>query len=245
MLDRLKEYSKVDYNLLYYKEFQEMPFVRGTLLEIIRREKEFIPIIAPSEDHLRVRFSCPECKWQEKEGKTTVLKAIGEDGSLNLSSRCYAHGEHQITLAPNNKDFVDMNTPLRNVIKEALFIEEAKERKGLDLMVDGGDWVHMAIFVVNEGLSHLGYTYTDMPVRFFTPIIEDWSGAKFSKSVYVAKGTYEYLPPGFLNYVEFKQEYGIEGIETLWKEAYSWTSDPKKIFRNYSSDYIVQILRKK
>ena len=245
MLDRLRDYSKVDYNLLHYKEFQEIPFVRKTLLEIIRREKEFIPIIAPSENHLRVRFSCPECKWQEKEGKTTVLKNIGGDGSLTLSSKCFEHGEHQVTLASNNKDFVDMNTPLRNVIKEALFIEEAKAKKGLDLMVDGGDWVHMAGFVVNEGLSRLGYSYTDMPARFFTPIIEDWSGAKFSKSVYVAKGTYEYLPQSFLNYAEFKQEYGTEGVKQLWDEAHSWTSDPKKIFRNYSSEYIAQVLRKK
>ncbi len=120
MLDRLRDYSKVDYNLLYYKEFQEISFVRKMLLEIIRREKEFIPIIAPSEDHLRVRFSCPECKWQEKEGKTTALKNIGNDGSLTLSSKCFEHGEHQVTLAPNNKDFVDINTPLRNVIKEVL-----------------------------------------------------------------------------------------------------------------------------
>lgn len=245
MLDRLRDYSKVDYNLLRYKEFQEIPFVRKTLLGIIRREKEFIPIIAPSEDHLRVRFSCPECKWQEKEGKTTALKNIGNDGSLTLSSKCFEHGEHQVTLAPNNKDFVDMNTPLRNVIKEALFIEEAKAKKGLDLMVDGGDWVHMAEFVVKEGLSRLGYSYTDMPARFFTPIIEDWSGAKFSKSVYVAKGTYEYLPESFLNYAEFKQEYGTGGIKQLWDEAHSWTSDPKKIFRNYSSEYIAQVLRKK
>ena len=112
-------------------------------------------------------------------------------------------------------------------------------------MVDGGDWVHMAVFVVNAGLSLLGYGYNDMPARFFTPIIEDWSGAKFSKSVYVAKGIYEYLPPSFLNYVEFKQEYGTEGIKTLWDEAHSWIGDPKKVFRNYSSEYIAQILRKK
>ena len=244
MLNTLKEYSGVEYNLLYYKEFQALPFVRKTLLKIIDGEKEFIPIIAPSEDHLRVRFNCPSCDWQEKEGKTTRIKEKSGDGSLTLTSRCFEHGEHQVVLAVNNNDFVDMNTPLRNVIKEALFIEEAKARKGLSLMVDGGDWVHMATYIVNEGLSRLGYTYEDMSARLFTPIIEDWSGAKFSKSVYVAKGTYEYLPQSFLNLVEFKEQYGNEGVTTLWNEVHSWTSDPKKLFRNYSSEYIAQLLRK-
>lgn len=245
MLDILQQYSGIGYNLLYYREFQALPFVRRTLLEIIEREKEFIPIIAPSEDHLRIRFNCPSCNWQEKEGKTTRIKKKSRDGSLTLTSTCFEHGEHQLVLAVNNNAFVDMNTPLRNVIKEALFIQEAKAKKGLDLMVDGGDWVHMATYVVNEGLSRLGYSYNDMPARLFTPIIEDWSGAKFSKSVYVAKGTYDYLPQSFLNLVEFKEQYGDKGVTTLWNEVNSWTSDPKKLFRNYSSEYIAQLLRKR
>ncbi len=179
-----------------------------------------------------------------ERGQTTHIKEKSSDSSLTLTSRCFEHGEHQVVIAVNNNDFVDMNTPLRNVIKEALFIEEAKAKKGLSLMVDGGDWVHMEKYIVNEGLSRLGYTYEDMSARLFTLIIEDWSGAKFSKSVYVAKGTYEYLPQSFLNLVEFKEQYGNKGVTTLWHEVHSWTSDPKKLFGNYSSEYIAQLLRK-
>ena len=243
MLDGLASRSGIAYNLLFYKEFQEIPFVRKKLLDIIKRENVFIPIIAPSEDHLRVRFSCPICKWQEKEGKTTKTEEVGDE-SLLLTSTCLEHGPYQTLLSEGNKDFVDMNTPLRNVIKGALFIEQAKSANALNLMVDGGDWVHMANYVVCEGLSNLGYSYEQMPARFFTPIIEDWSGAKFSKSVYVTTGTYDYMPKGFLNFAEFKEEHGETGFTKLWNEVHSWTADPKKIFRNYSAEYLSGLLRK-
>ena len=110
-------------------------------------------------------------------------------------------------------------------------------------MVDGGDWVAMVEFVVSEGLARLGYSYKDRPVRVFTPIIEDWSGAKLSKSVYVEKGKYEYLPDGFLNFVRFKEQFGEEGIEKLWNEVCSWVEEPKKLLRNYTAEYFLQLLR--
>ena len=242
LLEQLKDLSGVDYELLTYRQFQESPFVRKILLTILNRESEFRPIVAPSEDHLRVRFPCPKCKFAEKSGTTTIIKERG-DNRMVLESECPEHGKYQVIITPNNKDFVDMNTPLRNVIKEALFIEEVKAKNALDLMVDGGDWVAMADFVVEEGLALLGYEFRDRPARLFTPIIEDWSGAKFSKSVYVQQGTYEYLPAGFLNFEKFKEEFGEEGALKLWREVGAWVSDPKKLFRNYSAEYLLQVLR--
>lgn len=243
LLDLLKSKTSINYELLYYKQFQELPFVRRTLLEMIDREADFAPVVAPSEQHLRVRFPCPECKFSEKSGiKTKIEEKIGKY-DLILSSECPDHGPFQIKLSDDSKDFIDINTPIRNVIKEALFIEQAKSAESMDLMVDGGDWVHIAEFIVSEGLSLLGYRYEDRPTRLYTPIIEDWSGAKFSKSVYVQKGTYD-VPEGFLNMVEFKKQYGQEGLEKLWDEVKSWMEDPKKLFRNYSSEYLSYVLRK-
>jgi|GEM_PF-574662 len=242
LLDMLKLKTGIEYELLYYKQFQEIPFVRKTLIEMINREKEFAPIVAPSEGHLRVRIPCPKCKFSEKSGVKTKIKTKGKH-KLILSSDCPNHGTFEIELKENNKDFIDMNTPIRNVIKEAMFIENAKTEKALNLMVDGGDWIHMTEFVVSEGLSLLGYNYADRPTRLFTPIIEDWSGAKFSKSVYTQKGTYD-LPEGFLNFIEFKKKYGSEGLEKLWEEAKNWIQDPKKLFRNYSAEYLMYVLDK-
>jgi extradiol dioxygenase family protein len=242
LLSMLSKQTGIKVEYLTYKQFQELPFVRQTLITILNREEEFKPIIAPSEDHLRVRFPCPKCRFEEKGGETTTIKKI-DNSHLFLESECFQHGKHQILLAPENKDFVDINTPLRNVIKEALFIEEARVKNGLDVMVDGGDWVSMVEFVVSEGLARLGYSYKDRPVRVFTPIIEDWSGAKLSKSVYVEKGKYEYLPDGFLNFVRFKEQFGEEGIEKLWNEVCSWVEEPKKLLRNYTAEYFLQLLR--
>ena len=242
ILNKLKSLSGIDYELLTYHKFQEIPFVRKTLITILNRENESIPIVAPSEDHLRIRFPCPICKFAEKSGVHTVVKEKGDDRMV-LESECSEHGKYQISLTPDSKDFVDINTPLRNIIKEALFIEEAKSKNALDLMVDGGDLVAMTDFIVEEGLVLLGYSYRDQPTRLFTPIIEDWSGAKFSKSAYVQQGTYNYLPTGFLNFEKFKEEFGERGILKLWEQSESWVSDPKKLFRNYTAQYLLQVLR--
>jgi ssDNA-binding Zn-finger/Zn-ribbon topoisomerase 1 len=242
LLDMLKLKTGIEYELLYYKQFQEIPFVRKTLIEMIDREKEFVPIVSPSEGHLRIRIPCPKCKFSEKSGVKTKIKKSKH--KLTLSSDCPNHGTFEIELKENNKDFIDMNTPIRNIIKEAMFIDDARAENALNLMVDGCDWVHMAEFIVAEGLSLLGYNYADRPTRLFTPIIEDWSGAKFSKSVYTQKGTYNNLPEGFLNYIEFKKRYGSEGLEKLWEEAKSWILDSKKLFRNYSAEYLMYVLHK-
>ena len=81
-----------------------------------------------------------------------------------------------------------------------------------------------------------------MPVRIFTPIIEDWSGAKFSKSVYVKEGTYKHVPLEFLDYKKFRETFGRErGLEIVLNESRQWMEDPKKLFRNYSVDYLRKV----
>lgn len=243
LLDSLQAKSNVGYELLPYKQFQEIPFVRKTLLEILDRQAEFTPLLAPSDRKLHIRFPCPDCKYMEKQGIKTAIKERAEKYDVTLESECFEHGKHQIRITPNNKDFVDMNTPVRTVAREALFIEDSKKRNALNLVVMGGDLIHLDELVVSEGLSLLGYNYKDRPTRVYAPLVEDWSGAKLSKSVYVRSGTYGYLPSGFLDIDDFKVQFGNEGVDKLWKEAKAWVTDPKKLFRNYSVDYFVQLLR--
>lgn len=242
-MDYIKAKTNIGYELLPYREFQGIPFVRKTLLEILDRQEEFIPLLAPSDRKLHIRFPCPECKYMEKQGAKTFIKERKDKYDVTLESECFEHGKHQIRISPDNKDFVDMNTPVRTVAREALFIEEAKRKNALNLVVMGGDLVHLDELIVSEGLALLGYNYKDRPTRVYAPLIEDWSGAKLSKSVYVHRGTYGYLPSGFLDLDEFKVRFGEKGVDALWTEATSWASDPKKLFRNYSVDYFVQLLR--
>lgn len=73
----------------------------------------------------------------------------------------------------------------------------------------------------------------DFPVRFYAPMVLDWSGAKFSKSLYVQSDAYHYLPKGLTNYQKFLETYGEAGLRKIWKEVQSRVSDPKKLFRDY------------
>lgn len=70
----------------------------------------------------------------------------------------------------------------------------------------------------------------------------DWSGAKFSKSLYLKNGAYKDINGAFINYDSFIKCYGDKGIDILWKEVNKWVEDPKKFFRNYSVDYFQMIM---
>lgn len=240
LMNYFQNKTKIKYELLYYNKFQSLPFVRKKLIEIVKRKKEFIPFIAPTERRLRIRFPCSKCRFAEKTSINTKIKILTQN-RMKLDSTCFDHGPYSIEIRQNNKEFVDFNTSIRNVIKEAKFIEDSKKNQSLNLMVDGGDWTGMA-FQIMHSLDLMGYLYKEMPVRIFTPIIEDWSGAKFSKSIYVNSSTYNSLPKGLVNYHDFKKDYGKTGLEKVWNEINNWTSESKKLFRNYSIEYMKSVI---
>jgi hypothetical protein len=239
----LSKKSGVDYRILSYAEFQGMPFVRESLLKIFNRSQEFIPILNPGEDKFRVRFSCSTCKFMDEDAKTLKIEELRED-LLKLSMECFDHGRYEINVTPSNTEFIDFNTPIRNAIKERLFVRDAKLSNALNVMVDGGDWVGMGE-LMNHVLGLWGYGANDLPTRIYTPIIEDWSGAKFSKSVYVERGTYDYLSPSLQVYPELMKAYGENGLEVLWDEVNQWARNPKKLFRNYTVEYFGTLFREK
>lgn len=240
VLNYLKSETGMDYNIEYYNQFQRNPFVRKTLLEIISREQEFIPFIAPSEKLLKIRFPCKECHVMEKSARDSYIIENHSPEYVIYQATCPEHGKFEINVSQNDEHLIDFNTSIRNVIKEAKFIEDARNANAMNLMVDGGDWTGMA-FQVMQSLCLLGYHIEDLPVRLFTPIIEDWSGAKFSKSIYVKEGTYKHVPLEFLDYKKFQETFGTIGLETVLNEARTWVNDPKKLFRNYSVDYLRKV----
>lgn len=240
VLDYFSRNTGVNYEIEYYEEFQRNPFVRKTLLEIISREKEFIPFIAPSERLLRIRFPCNTCHIMEKTSKDSLVVEDRAPEYVLYQSKCPYHGEFTIRVSSQDDNLIDFNTSIRNVIKEAKFIEDARKSNSMNLMVDGGDWNGMA-FQVMQSLDLLGYRIRDLPVRIFTPIIEDWSSAKFSKSVYVKEGTYKHIPAEFLDYKRLQDTFGASGLEIVLEETRRWVKDPKKLFRNYSVDYLRKV----
>jgi hypothetical protein len=232
--------TDVKFEVETYRDFQKNPFVRSKLLEIIEREEEFVPFIAPSEGKLRIRFPCESCDVMEKTSKDSIILDGSNPRDLLYQSNCPEHGDYQVRVSADSDTLIDFNTSLRNVIKEAKFIEDARRSNAMSLMVDGGDWTGMA-FQVMQSLGLMGYSISDLPLRVFSPIIEDWSSAKFSKSVYVKEGTYKHIPEEFLNYIKFRKTFGDRGLDIILEEAQRWVEDPKKLFRNYSTDYLRKV----
>lgn len=242
IFDTLSDKTGIPYVIRPYVEFQKIPAFRRSLLAILNRSDEFAPFLSPREKVIRFRFPCPVCQWVDKSSSTVEIAEIDADHAV-LTSQCFEHGEHRIEITESGGDFIDTNTPLRDVAKGVALIEEAKDENKLIAMCDGGDWAGTwLLHVFSQGISRLGYEVRDFPVRFFAPLITDWSGAKFSKSLYVESDAYQYLPQGLLNFSEFMDTYGNDGFDRLWAETQSWVSDAKKLFRNYSVDYIRLLL---
>ena len=245
LLTNLSDLSGIPHGVEFYNGLQAKPKARKTLLELIAREDEFIPILNPSDDRLRIRFKCPEsdCGYEEKHSRTLTILEHEPYKRLVLQSRCFEHGDYQIVLEEENDDFVDVNTMVRNVMKEAVVADDSQRDGYFPLIVKGGDWIHAAVLVSNA-LELLGYSFRERPDRIATPMIEDWSGAKFSKSVYIKAGTYDRLPQEFVSLDNFTDKFGEQGFQQLWTHVSSWVTDPKKFYRNYSLDYLKAVFDK-
>ncbi len=243
LLNKSKDFSGINYKVVFYHEMQKEPIARRTLIDILEREEEFVHILNPSDDRLRIRFKCPKCGYEEKHAKTLKVEKHISGKKFVLSSKCHEHGRYKVTLKEHNKDFIDVNTLLRNVLKEAVIIHRSKENNALALMVEGSDWHHTAT-LITDALIKLGYSYKEVPIRIYSPMIEDWSGAKFSKSLYVKEGTYNSIPKQFVNLSSFLDYFGENGLEQLWSEVVSWIKYPKRLYRNYTIDYLECVIKK-
>jgi len=244
IFDELSSLSSIPYSIKSYQEFQSQSFFRAAILRIFKDKEKFEKILSPYEKHLRLRFPCPECHYVDKPSRNTKLIEQTND-ELIFESYCFEHGKFYSVVRVDNNTYFDTNTPLRSVAKGVQLVEEGRESNSLVVMVDGGDWSGVwALNIFAYGLSELGYKVADFPMRYFAPIIVDWSGAKFSKSLYLKSNAYKYLPQGLIDFSKFEEMYGHEGFLILWNEVCDWVRSPKKLFRNYSVDYFKLLLEK-
>ncbi len=235
LANKLSEFSEVSYNVRTYEEFQSEPLIRRELMQILEAEDKIKRIVNPKTKKIKARVKCPICKNMDFDYTNTSFNKLDEN-TYQFSSKCYIHGEFNVDFSMTNKTFISMDTSLRDITKSLSFIDN---RTAFTVMMDGGDWGGAwALRIHGEVLATLGYK--EMATRFFAPIIMDWSGAKFSKSVYLKKGTI--LDKRFCDYEEFLKAYGIKGLSLLWNEVREWIKNPNKFFRNYSIDFIKLIL---
>ena len=236
-MEGIKKRSNIPYSVKKYSEMQKSPEYRNKLFDILDKEKELSSLLNPTEGEIKIRPVCPSCFYGEKTGKLT--KKTREGQSLRLESNCFSHGDYATQIDLSRENFIDLNTPVRSVIRKALLIDESRKGNSLKIMVDGADWIGMSQQLLHC-LGILGYSINDLPIRFFSPLIEDWAGSKFSKSAYVKNGTYEGIHPSLCDYEEFKKSLGEEGLDLVWDETLEWVLDSKKFFRNYTVEYFTQ-----
>lgn len=240
LLFRLAELSGESFRIYNYRDFQAKKRVRELYLKLIACEAELAPLLCPSEKRFKLRSACPVCGFAEKLGGKVIWRS--SDGmEIRYLNTCFEHGSFETSLSPDSTDEFDINTPARALVREAIYIERVNKNGGHNMMSDGGDWSHYGSINM-ECLHALGYKIPDMPMRFFAPVILDWSGAKLAKSAQVGCGAYRNLPQHFVNYAEFKSRYGPAAIDFLYRQVSFWLNNPKRIFRNYSVAYMAKIL---
>ena len=232
ILDTFSQKSSIPYNVRTYAQFQSDPFFREGLIKILDNYTYFSQLLNPSSNRLHVRIKCPVCNKYDKTSKNMIISKQ-EDGGYILESFCEEHGYYSINLMADNIEYVDVNTQLRDLLKGYMINQE---QNTVTIMMDGSDWggtwsnrIHC------EGLVALGEK--NLPIRVFTPMILDWSGAKFSKSLYMKLNDYENINQAFNDYRVFKKKYSAQGINLVWELACQWVNEPKRFFRNYSIDY--------
>ncbi len=239
ILEILSTYANLPYYIRSYNEFQSNKFVRRTLINIINEKEYFKKLLFPSSSDLHVRTICPICGLGKKNIKK--LKEKHNKNEIFLKGDCPIHGSYEINVTESNKEYVDLNTQFRDLTKGAAMLEEDKKNNTLTIMLDGSDWSGIwAQRIHTEGLVKLGFN--EFPIRLFAPVILDWSGAKFSKSLYLKNDAYKDINKAFISYDNFINYYGVQGMNKLWEEVRSWIEEPKKFFRDYSVDYFQMIM---
>ena len=228
--------SGVSFTTRKYEEFQRIPTVRSVIIAICNDIQFFESLLCPKSKKLHIRPECPNCGSIDKHLKQVVLKNI-HAGGFTVSSHCSNHGSYSVNINNSAQNYIEINTQLRDIAKGALMASYLDEGI-LGIMFDGGDWGGAWTHHIHcESLNRLGY---QLPIRLFSPLILDWSGGKLSKSIYL-RGISQ--SSCLTDYQTFMGRYGDNGLLCIYNEVENWISDPKKFFRNYSEEYILEVLR--
>lgn len=228
--ESLSERTAVDYRLQRYSDQQSQPLFRSIFLRSLRLQEALRWCVAPTNGIMHVRFPCPMCGRAEKRGQRTRLLDL-EEAKAKFEAVCFEHGRYEVEIQPDSRQYLDLNTIYRNVIKEA---ECAEDSSVLSVMVKGGDWA-FAVQPVDWGLGVLGYRSIDCPVRCFCPQIVTETGAKLSKSL---------IKQGDMQLSDDKHHWILEtsdrsdALEDFVDQVLALTEDmldePKHFFRSFS-----------
>lgn len=239
IFEKLSALTSIPYDIRTYMEYQSIPIVRGAVIEIYRRYDEFRDLLDPSLRKLFLRTKCPICSISNRDPESFCF--VNTLQGLVLYSDCCIHGKYEQLFSIDNSTYIDMNTQLRDLTKGVLIAHEKEQNKRLIIMCDGRDWSgEWALRMHCEGMRRLGYN--EITTRFFSPTIVDWSGGKYSKSVYLRNSNYTGFEDLASDFNKFYNIYGDRGFSTVITEVSRWVDDPIRFYRNYSNDYFKELL---
>jgi hypothetical protein len=239
-MNQLSSTTNVPYVWATYESTQKNPTFRRNFLEVLKNYDQLRWVVSPSHGDMRIRIPCPKCSYSEKYAtKTTVLEH--DDSHALIRSYCHQHGWYDSHLFANGNDgiYLDLNTLLRNVIKEACC---AENEETLSIMVKGGDWV-ASCSLVDLALGVLGYTANKIPMRIFTPEVVTLTGAKLSKSL-IREGdkTLGDIPEWILDMGIFTECFKDDHVQRMVWLLEQFISHPRHMFRAYCYTEIVRLL---
>jgi hypothetical protein len=240
ILNIFKKINKINYEIKKYSYIQEQPIVRKTIISILQSYEKYSEILNPKNNRINIRIKCPICGSLEKEG--TNIKFYTQKEYVIIEDICLKHGKYKVKLMPDNQEYIDCNTALRDVMYNIQFQHENETSNNLNILYDGSDWSGTWDSRINsETLMMLGRKVKI--VRIFAPLILDQTGAKISKSIYIKDENYrknigDSIIFNFTDLTEFNST--IKKINLITDE---WVSKPKKFFRNYTLEYIMKKMK--
>jgi hypothetical protein len=235
--------SDLQYEFRPYSTYQGLPPVRTCLHNIATRLDEFRSIVAPADGIVRIRPRCPYCRLMEKSARSLTI-ATGPN-VVHLDSRCPVHGTYRETIdITGGEGWYDANTPVRSIQKGFLLAAERNLHEACSVSIDGSDWGGAwHAHVLAPALAALDIPTGEWPVSIFTPLILDRTGGKLSKTLYVRYGAdYADLPEAFLNLDTLLNDHGDDILNTLWTEVTRWASEPRRLNRAYTVDYLAHLI---
>lgn len=240
ILNYYKVLTNVDYEIRFQNEFNSQPEIPKIIKQIIANKEYISERLDPKYHKIRIRMSCPKCGLTDKN---SVLNKYQED---KIIFTCPNHGEY---FADINKDCskLEYNSPYRNLIRCLYYTTVNNDSKYnyQILRVTGSDYAGFYQEEMRYKLaSYLGYPAHTLSMIFYAPLVLDWSGAKMSKSLYVKEGAYSDIPQAFINYHFLKEDFGLKGLEILYKIISTWFDKPYMLFRHYTIYYFIKEFEK-
>ncbi len=238
LLELLKRFTGVGYTLRRQRDFNSQQSIPQILRKIVQNKEIIAPILDSQRGSLQMRVACSDCGLTDKKG---VNNKYYDD---RMESYCPEHGWFETFFDGESAKF-EYNTPLRNLIRAIVY---ASDNQNDDvpfewLRVTGSDYAgYYQEQLLYKVASLLGTPAQELPTIVYAPLVVDWSGAKLSKSVYVKENAYKYLlPPYLVNYDQFREKLGEEGVRKMFEEVSSWLEDSFKLFRSYSVYYFMEL----